>query len=137
MPSSIIPTLRYHDAPAAVTFLCDAFGFERRLVTDDGDGGVGHAELALGDGLVMVGSHREGTHRFDELVTTVRRSGGLPTSCTYVVVDDVEAAAERVVAGGGEILDPVYEQPYGGLAFSCADPEGNLWNVGAYDPWAT
>ena len=141
MPSTAIPTLRYHDAPAAIAFLCDAFGFTRRLVVEDGAGGIAHAELTLGDGMVMLGSAPQGPRegrRFDELITTVRESGGLPTSCPCLVLPDdaaVAAAAERVEAGGGKVLDPVAAQDHGGTAFTCADPEGNLWNVGSYDPW--
>jgi uncharacterized glyoxalase superfamily protein PhnB len=135
VPSTAIPTLRYHDAPAAIDFLCAAFGFERHLVIEDGDGGIAHCQLTLGDGMIMLGSV-SGGRRFDELITTVRDSGARPTSCPFLVIADVQDAADRVEAGGGTILDPVAEQDHGGLAFSCADPEGNLWNVGSYDPWA-
>lgn len=136
MSSTVMPTLRYHDAPAAITFLCDAFGFERHLVVEDGSGGIAHCQLTRGDGMLMLGSVSEG-RRFDELITTVRDSGMLPTACIFLVIDDVDGAADRVVAAGGEILDPVTDQDHGGRAFTCADPEGNLWNIGSYDPWVS
>lgn len=141
MSSTAIPTLRYHDAPAAIDFLCDAFGFTRRLVVEDGAGGIAHAELTLGDGMVMLGSAPREPRKdrpFDQLITTVRESGATPTSCIFVVVADddaVAAAAAAVEAGGGKLLEPVTAQDHGGTAFTCADPEGNLWNVGSYDPW--
>jgi uncharacterized glyoxalase superfamily protein PhnB len=47
--SSIVPSLRYHDAPAAIEWLCRAFGFEKRLVVPGADEGkVVHAELVRG-----------------------------------------------------------------------------------------
>jgi uncharacterized glyoxalase superfamily protein PhnB len=136
VPSTAIPTLRYHDAPAAIDFLVDAFGFGRHLVVEDGAGGIAHAQLTLGDGMMMLGSVSEG-RPFDAMITTVRDSGAKPTSCPFLVIADVPGVAERVVAAGGQILDPVADQDHGGQAFTCADPEGNLWNVGSYDPWAT
>ena len=57
--ATIIPTLRYHDATAAIEWLCRAFGFEKHAV-DPGEGGtIEHAQLVLGDGMMMVGSVRD------------------------------------------------------------------------------
>src|SRR5690606_41969332 len=53
--STIIPCLRYRDAPAAIEWLCRAFGFERHAVYADGDT-VHHAQLSFGSGMVMLGS---------------------------------------------------------------------------------
>jgi uncharacterized glyoxalase superfamily protein PhnB len=57
--ANIIPTLRYRDAPAAIDWLEKAFGFRRHLVVPDGDGGIAHAQLVFGNGMVMLGSARE------------------------------------------------------------------------------
>src|SRR3546814_15959901 len=54
---SMIPALRYRDAPAAVDFLCRAFGFSRHLVVPgEAAGTVAHAQLTLGRGMIMLGS---------------------------------------------------------------------------------
>lgn len=135
MPSSVIPTFRYADAPAAIAFLVDAFGFEVAMEVRDGDL-VEHAQLTLGDGMVMLGSLRRGSDRaFDELVTTVA-AAGRPTSTPYVVVEDVRAHAERARAAGAEIVMEPREEDYGGASYSARDPEGNLWSFGSYDPWS-
>lgn len=42
----------------------------------------------------------------------------------------------RAVAGGAEIVIALKDEDHGGRAFFCRDPEGHLWNVGTYDPWA-
>lgn len=56
--ATIIPCLRYADAPAAITFLCDAFGFEKHAVyADDADPRiVHHAQLVMGDAMIMLGT---------------------------------------------------------------------------------
>ncbi|HZD26793.1 MAG TPA: glyoxalase, partial [Alphaproteobacteria bacterium] len=52
---TVIPALRYRDPAAAIDWLCGAFGFERHLMVPDGDGGVAHAQLRFGNGMVMLG----------------------------------------------------------------------------------
>jgi uncharacterized glyoxalase superfamily protein PhnB len=61
LKQSVIPALRYEDGAAAIAFLCSAFGFEVRLVIaeDPPSGIVHHAELVLGDCMIMLGSARE------------------------------------------------------------------------------
>ena len=54
-PSTIMPSLRYKDAPAAIDWLCQVFGFARHAVYANPDGTIGHAELTLGGGMIMLG----------------------------------------------------------------------------------
>lgn len=54
----LIPCLRYRNAPAAIAWLCAAFGFERRLVVPGPGDTVMHSPLTLGDGMIIVGSAR-------------------------------------------------------------------------------
>ncbi len=132
MGSSLIPTLQYHDAPAAIDWLVEAFGFEVRVRHDDGDGRVAHCELTFGDGMVMLGSVRDDA--YGRLVTTVRQADR-PTCTPYLVVEDAVAHHDRAVAAGAEVVRPLTETDYGSTDYACRDPEGNLWNVGTYDPW--
>ncbi len=133
MPSSVIPSFRYDDAPGMIDFLCDAFGFERNLVVPDGDGGVAHAQLTLGGGMIMLGSARE--DEFGALMVTAKAAGVI-TSSPYVVVPDVDAHCARARAAGAEIVMAPADQDYGGRLYAARDPEGQLWNFGSYDPWA-
>ena len=55
-PSYIIPSVRYRDAPAAIEWLCRASGFTPLSVVPGEDGGIAHAELTLGKGMIMLGS---------------------------------------------------------------------------------
>jgi uncharacterized glyoxalase superfamily protein PhnB len=100
-----IPTLRYADAPTAIDWLCEAFGFERHLVVEGDDGAIDHAQLVHGEGMVMLGSVRP--NDYNDLVTTVSEVGR-PTSGIYVVVEDVDAHADRARELGADIvLEPV------------------------------
>jgi len=59
MPNStIMPALRYKDAPAAIDWLCQVFGFARHAVYATPEGSIGHAELTLNGGMIMLGSEK-------------------------------------------------------------------------------
>ena len=133
MSARIIPTLRYEDAKAAIEFLCNAFGFEKHAVYEDDKGGIAHAQLTLGSGMIMLGSWRDDD--FGKLQTTTKRVGGVPTQSPYIIVDDVDAHHDRAVKGGAKVVYGPKDEDYGGRGYSCQDPEGNLWNFGSYDPW--
>jgi uncharacterized glyoxalase superfamily protein PhnB len=133
MSSPVIPTLRYHDAPAAIDWLVAAFGFERHLVVEGEHGRIDHAQLAFDGGMIMCGSVTEGG--YGDLVSTVRLAG-TPTAGVYVVVDDVDAHARRAREAGAEIVLEPEDQDYGGRLYTCRDLEGNIWSFGTYDPWS-
>lgn len=59
MSSTIIPALRYNDAPAAIEFLTKAFGFEVQMVVEWEGDNIEHAQLVHGTGMIMLGSHRD------------------------------------------------------------------------------
>ena len=132
LKSTVIPGMRYRDAYAAIDWLCDALGFERHLVVSDGSGGVAHAELSIGNGMIMLGTHREDA---EDAVVSPSPTGAL-TQSAYIVVSDIKAVYERVNAAEGTIIRELEEQSYGGSLFAVRDPEGQLWNVGSYNPWS-
>jgi uncharacterized glyoxalase superfamily protein PhnB len=121
------PTLLYADARAAVKQLTEAFGFTELSVYEGEDGLVQHAELAQGNGAVMLGSKGRGG-RFDEAMRGAGPAG------VYVVVDDVDAHHRRAVDHGAEILMPPTDQDYGSRDYMARDIEGNIWSFGTYAP---
>lgn len=131
--ATIIPTLRYRDAAAAVDWLCQAFGFEKYLVVPGDDGAITHAELVFGNGMIMLGSAREDS--FGRLQQPPSQVGEIVTQSPYILVEDVDQHYERAIAAGAEIVLDIKDQDYGGRDYSCRDPEGHLWNFGTYDPW--
>jgi uncharacterized glyoxalase superfamily protein PhnB len=134
MSSTVIPCLRYRDAPRMIEWLCSAFGFKRHLVVDDDQGGIAHAQLILGPGMIMLGSARSGDDQFGRLQSTPEVLGGA-TQSPYLVVADADEIYRSAKAAGAEIVIEIKDEDYGGRVFSCRDPEGHLWNIGSYDPW--
>ena len=133
-PSTVIPALRYRNAHAAIEWLCGVIGFSRHAVYEEKNGTIGHAELTLNGGMIMLGSAKddEHSHKFkspDEL-------GGVETRSVYIVVPDVEAVHASAVAAGAEIIRPLQNTNYGSREFAVKDPEGHSWSLGTYDPWA-
>jgi len=136
MSSTIIPCLRYRDAPAAIDFLCRAFGFEAQAVYNDpGDPSlVDHAQLTYGSGMVMLGSVRADTS-FGSHMIQPDETGGRETQCACVTVTNVRAHYDIAKAAGAVIVDDYQEKDYGGAGYAARDPEGHLWYFGSYDPW--
>lgn len=118
---NIYATLRYDDAPAAIRFLTEAFGFEADEVHEE-EGRVTHALLGWGHDLVMLSSRRPGDP-FD----TGRY-------CLYVAVDDPDAHHARARAAGAEVLMELTDQDYGSREYAARDLEGNVWCFGTYRP---
>jgi len=132
--ATVIPTMRYRDAAAAVDWLCDAFGFEQHLVVPgDDEGSVVHAQLTFGNGMVMLGPVAD--TEFGRNMAQPDELGGRGTQSPYIVVENPDAHYARAKAAGAEIVLEVADQGYGGRLYSCRDPEGHLWNFGSYDPW--
>lgn len=132
--STIIPALRYRDAPAAIEWLCRAFGFEKRAVYADERGLVQHAELVFGNGMVMLSSVAN-PGAWGERIAQPAEIGGRETQAPCVIVSDCTAHHARAKAAGAVIVDPLEEKEYGGAGYSCRDLEGHLWWFGSYDPW--
>jgi uncharacterized glyoxalase superfamily protein PhnB len=132
--STVIPGHRYRNAPAAIDWLCRVFGFERKAVHEGPNGVILHAELTLGNGMIMLGSGKD-----DEIHRSFKSPnelGGVETCGLYIVVPDADAAYARAVAAGANVTTPLRDTPHGGRDFAVKDPEGHSWYVGTYDPWA-
>ncbi|MGA7343679.1 MAG: VOC family protein [Terracidiphilus sp.] len=133
-PSTIIPALRYRNAPAAIEWFEKVFGFERHAVYEGPDGTIGHAELTLGGGMIMLGSARD--DEFGRNFKLPQELGGAETRGAYIVVADADAVFARAVAAGATVVRPLKDMEYGSREFTVKDPEGHSWSVGTYDPWA-
>ena len=124
---TIYPALRYKDAPAAITWLVNAFGLTEHMVVAGQNGTIAHAQLAWGDGgMVMLGSMTDGGDG--------RLAVEAGPAWLYLVVDDPDAHHDRAVAAGAEIVMPLTDQDYGSRDYTARDPEGNLWSFGTYQP---
>jgi uncharacterized glyoxalase superfamily protein PhnB len=134
--ATLISNLTYHDARAAIDWLCETFGFEKRAAYEGEGGSIAHAELAFGNGMVMVGSINTASE-FGRLIAQPAEIGGRETQTIYVIADDLDEIHRRVQASGVQILMKLEDKSYGGRGFSCRDLEGHVWSFGTYDPWDT
>lgn len=105
----------------------EAIGFETHAIyRDEHDSSVVmHGELLWpGGGGLMFGSHRPGND-LDQQVGS---------GACYLVHDDPDVVFDRAVAAGARVVRPMEEQGYGGRGGTVADPEGNTWSFGSYQP---
>jgi uncharacterized glyoxalase superfamily protein PhnB len=126
----ITSALFYEDAPAAIDWLCDAFGFEVRLKVEDEGGVIEHSELVFGDGLVMVSTARGRPTK--QHCVSPRATDGTNTQSLCVYVDDADAHCERARAAGAHIATEPETHDYGpdywaDRGYEAVDPEGHHW----------
>jgi uncharacterized glyoxalase superfamily protein PhnB len=131
--STIMPSARYRNAPAAIEWLCSVIGFTRHAVYPGPNDTIGHAELTLGNGMIMLGSGKD--DEYGRGFKTPQELGGVETRAVYIVVPDADAVYARAKAAGATIVKEIYDTPYGSREFAVKDPEGYSWSVGTYDPF--
>jgi uncharacterized glyoxalase superfamily protein PhnB len=132
--STIIPALRYRNAPAAMEWLTKVLGFARHAVYENPDGTIAHAELTLNGGMIMLGSTKDDD--YGRRFRSPREAGEVETRSAYVVVADADLVYGRAQEAGAKFLRPIEDMHYGSREFTVMDPEGHSWSVGTYDPWA-
>jgi uncharacterized glyoxalase superfamily protein PhnB len=116
---TVFPTMSYRDANAAIDFLQRAFNAEPHAVYRDDSGRVRHAELRLGNGMVMLGE------------AETAGGGGV-----YVVVPDPDEHCARAREAGAEIVREPNDTDYGSREYGARDLEGLAWHFGTYQPFA-
>jgi uncharacterized glyoxalase superfamily protein PhnB len=131
---TVIPTLRYEDARAAIEWLKSAFGFKEHMVVPGRGDKIAHAQLTLGNGMIMLGSSDD--DEFGHLQKPPNSITGPVYQSLYIITAEIEKHYERALAAGAKIAMPLKTEDYGGRSYSCWDPEGHLWNFGSYDPWS-
>ena len=133
--STVIPSLRYRDALAAIEWLVTAFGFKKQAVYLGPDNKtVMHAQLTFGGGMIMIGSVDNGGEA-SKFMVQPDEIGFRGTQGAYLVVPDADAVYATAKAAGAEMIIDIRDMDYGGRAFTCRDLEGHTWSIGTYDPW--
>ncbi len=123
---SVIPYLIVDGAAAAIAFYKTAFGATERLRLGGPGGKIGHAELAIGDSLIMLADEHP-----EMGVRGPRTVGGSPVGI-HVYLPGVDAAAARAVAGGAKLTRPVADQFYGDRLGTLEDPFGHIWHISTH-----
>ncbi len=122
----VTPYLIVDGGAAAIDFYTSVFGATERMRMDAPEGRIGHAELELGDSVIMLADeHPEMNARGPRSV------GGTPVSL-HMYVEDVDSVFERAVEAGAKPVRPVEDQFYGDRLGSFEDPFGHHWNVASH-----
>ena len=117
--------LYYKDPLAALTWLENAFGFERVMLITDKDGNLAHSEMRFGGGLIMIGQE------WTDYVASPASTGGRNTQSLHVqLADGIDAHCERAKAAGAVIVRALENQFYGDRTYRAADTEGHIWSFG-------
>jgi PhnB protein len=123
---TVSPGLSIDGAAAAIDFYVKVLGAKERMRFTAPDGRVGHAELEIGDSVIMLGDeYPEMGFRGPKTI------GGTPVTLN-VYVDDVDRVFARALAEGATSVRPVENQFYGDRSGSFEDPFGHRWNVATH-----
>ena len=122
----VTPYLIVDGAGAAIDFYCSVLGAQEALRMPTPDGRIGHAELRLGDSMIMLADENA---QMD--VRGPRAIGGTPVSL-HVYVEDSDAVFERALQAGAKSLRAVEDRFYGDRSGQFEDPFGHRWDVSTH-----
>ncbi len=122
----VTPYLCVDGADAAIEFYSTVLGARERMRMPDPDGGIGHAELQIGDSVIML------SDEFPQMgIRSPKAIGGTAVTIS-VYVEDVDSVFERAVGAGAKPLRPVEDQFYGDRSGQFEDPFGHRWSVATH-----
>lgn len=122
----VTPYLIVDDAARAIDFYTSVLGAIERLRMPGNDGRVGHAELGIGDSVIMLADEHP-----DMDIRGPHTVGGTPVTL-HVYVEDVDGVFERALQAGAKALRPVEDKFYGDRAGQFEDPFGHRWDVATH-----
>ena len=123
---SVTPYLIVADAASAITFYQNVFGAKLRMRLDGPNGKIGHAELEIGDSLIMLADEHPAMG-----AVAPPTVGGTPVGI-HLYLDDVDAVAAKAAAAGATLKRPVENQFYGDRLGTIVDPFGHLWHISTH-----
>jgi PhnB protein len=123
---TLTPYLTFDNAAEAMDYYKDVFGAKERMRMEAPGGKIGHAELEIGDSLLMI------TDAFPN--STLRPPGELggTGAGVFMYVDDVDAIVEKAVAKGANVTMEVADQFWGDRFGSITDPYGHSWSIATH-----
>jgi PhnB protein len=126
--NTITPYLIVKGAAQAIEYYKKVFGASEIVRMNGPDGKVGHAELKIGNSIIMLADENPS---MGEGHTSAATIGASPVSL-YVYFPDVDNVVKRAAAEGAKILKPVQDQFYGDRNGSIQDPFGHLWGIATH-----
>ena len=123
---TLTPFLTVRNAAKAIEFYKQAFGAQERGIAKDPTGKVMHAEIKIGDSIVMLADE------FPEFGSTAPESGGGTSMGLHIYIEDVDQAFERAVKAGAKVEMPVADQFWGDRYGRLKDPFGHKWSIATH-----
>jgi PhnB protein len=123
---TVTPYLAVEDATEAIEYYTKAFGAKERVRMETPDGKVGHAELEIGDSLVML------SDPFPQASTKPPNELGGTSVSVFMYVEDVDAVVKQAVDAGATVTMEVADQFWGDRFGSVKDPFGHLWSIATH-----
>jgi PhnB protein len=123
---TLTPFLTVRDAIRAIEFYKQAFGAEERGIAKGPDGKVMHAELKIGDSIIML------SDEFPDFGAVSPLSSGGAGMGLHIYVDNVDGAFDRAVKAGAQVEMPVSDQFWGDRYGKLKDPFGHKWSIATH-----
>jgi PhnB protein len=123
---TVTPYLAVEDAAKAIEYYKRAFGAKERVKMEAPDGKIGHAELEIGDSLVML------SDPFPQGSTKPPKELGGTSGSVFLYVEDVDSVVQDAVDAGATITMPVDNQFWGDRFGTVTDPFGHLWSIATH-----
>jgi PhnB protein len=123
---TLTPYLTLDDATEAIEFYKDAFGAEERVRMEAPGGKIGHAELQIGDSILMLAD------AFPHSTSRAPRELGGTTAGVFLYVDDVDAVVKSAVKAGAQVAQEVEDMFWGDRFGSVKDPFGHIWSIATH-----
>jgi PhnB protein len=121
-----IPYLAVDDAAEAIEYYKKAFGAKERVRMPMPDGKVGHAELEIGQSLIML------SDPFPQGATRTPKEIGGTTVSVFLFTEDVDAVVKQAVDAGGTVTMEVADQFWGDRFGTVTDPFGHVWSIATH-----
>jgi PhnB protein len=123
---SVSPYLAVEDAAAAIEFYKRAFGAKERVRMDAPGGKIGHAELEIGDSVVML------SDPFPQSSTKSPKELGGTSTSVMLYVEDVDEVVKQAIDAGAKVTMEVSDQFWGDRLGSVTDPFGHSWSIATH-----
>ncbi len=123
---TITPFMTVRDAARAIEFYKQAFGAKEKGVMKGPEGKVMHAELVIGDSIIMLADE------FPEFGSLSPQSTGGSGTGLHIYIEDVDSAFDRAVKAGATVEMPVDDMFWGDRYGKLRDPFGHKWSIGTH-----
>ena len=123
---TLMPYLAVDDAAEAIEYYKKAFGAKERARMNGPEGKIGHAELEIGNSVVMLADP------FPQASTTPPSGAGTTTASIVMYTEDVDAVVRKAVDEGAAITEEVEDKFWGDRFGTIRDPFGHIWSIGTH-----